>query len=108
VLDNLVANALDAAPPGTEVRLWARPGPAGWIEVHVTDEGPGMEPEQRQHAFDRFWRARATRGELGGSGLGLAIVQKLVEADGGRVELRESEAGGVDAVVLLRNRDHPG
>ena len=108
VLDNLVANALDAAPPGTEVRLWARPGPAGWIEVHVTDEGPGMEPEQRRHAFDRFWRARATRGELGGSGLGLAIVQKLVEADGGRVELRESEAGGVDAVVLLRNRDHPG
>jgi signal transduction histidine kinase len=107
VLDNLVANALDAAPPGTEVRLWARPGPAGWIEVHVTDEGPGMEPEQRRHAFDRFWRAHATRGELGGSGLGLAIVQKLVEADGGRIELRESEAGGVDAVVLLHNRDHP-
>ncbi len=36
---------------------------------------------------------------LGGSGLGLAIVHRLVTADGGRVELREADGGGVDAVV---------
>jgi signal transduction histidine kinase len=103
-LDNLVANAIDASPAGGEVRLWARRGTARRIEVHVTDEGPGMTPEQRARAFDRFWRAPGVSGSLGGSGLGLAIVQKLVEADGGSVELREAPGGGVDAVVLLRDR----
>jgi signal transduction histidine kinase len=47
------------------------------------------------HAFDRFWRAS----EKPGSGLGLAIARRLVEVDGGEIELRRSAAGGVDAVV---------
>ncbi len=99
VLDNLVSNALDAAPPGTTVIVSAARTPAG-VELHVRDAGPGLSPEQRARAFDRFWRA-GTAG--GGSGLGLAIVRKLVEVDGGEVELLESAAGGVDAVVRLRS-----
>jgi signal transduction histidine kinase len=102
-LDNLIANALDAAPAGSAVRIWvARAGAA--VEVHVTDHGPGMTVEQRSKAFDRFWRATSTRSELGGSGLGLAIVQKLVTADGGRAELRETAGGGLDAVLVLHGR----
>lgn len=98
VLDNLVANAVEASPTGGTVTLSARAvGP--WIELHVSDHGPGLTPEQRERAFDRFWRAGS--GE-GGSGLGLAIAQRLAEADEGRVELREEAAGGVDAVVRLR------
>ena len=59
----------------------------------MTDHGPGLDAaSSATHAFDRFWRATSTRGELGGSGLGLAIVQKLVTADGGRAELRETPA----------------
>jgi signal transduction histidine kinase len=104
VLDNLVANALEVAPEGSEVHLRATPGTRDTVEVHVTDEGPGMTEEQRARAFDRFWSAQAGGGELGGSGLGLAIVQKLVDADGATVELRESASGGLDAVVLLRGR----
>ena len=72
------------------------------VEVHVIDEGPGLSDEERQRAFDRFWRASREGGSLGGSGLGLAIVQKLVRADGGEVELREADGGGVDAVVRYR------
>jgi signal transduction histidine kinase len=98
VLDNLVANAVEASPTGETVTLSARAvGP--WIELHVSDHGPGLTPEQRERAFDRFWRAGS--GE-GGSGLGLAIAQRLAEADEGQVELREGAAGGVDAVVRLR------
>ena len=103
-LDNLVANAIDASPEGGTVRLWATTGPRHRIEVHVTDHGPGLTPQQRARAFDRFWRGPSASGSLGGSGLGLSIVQKLVEADGGSVELRESPGGGVDAVVLLQDR----
>jgi signal transduction histidine kinase len=98
VLDNLVANAFDAAPHGTTVTVSAVRTPTG-VELHVRDEGPGLSPDQRARAFDRFWRAGTA---VGGSGLGLAIVRRLVEADGGEVELLESPDGGVDAVVRLR------
>jgi len=98
VLDNLLANALEVSPRGGSIRLAARPS-ADWVELHVVDQGPGMAPEERAHAFDRFWRAS---GEGSGFGLGLAIVRRLVVADGGEVELREAPGGGLDAVVRLR------
>ena len=99
VLDNLVANALDHAPTGTTVTVTARTAGAR-AELHVLDDGPGMTPEQRARAFDRFWRAGSG---AGGSGLGLAIVRRLVEADEGEVELADAPGGGLDAVVRLRS-----
>jgi signal transduction histidine kinase len=99
VLDNLVANALAASPPGSTVTLSLERAQSS-VELHVRDQGPGMTVEQRSRAFDRFWRAGSGGG---GSGLGLAIVRKLVEADGGNVELAEAPGGGLDAVVRLRS-----
>jgi signal transduction histidine kinase len=102
VVDNLLANALDAAPPGSEIVLRVAADDGG-LAVHVEDAGPGRSDDERRHAFDRFWRAAsATSAQLGGSGLGLAIVKKLVVADGGDVRLQASAAGGVDAVVRFR------
>lgn len=104
ILDNYIANALELAPSGTSLTIRSGTevhGATTFTTVHVIDQGPGMTDEQREHAFDRFWRATSTRSELGGSGLGLAIVQKLAEADGGRAELRVAPGGGVDALVLL-------
>jgi signal transduction histidine kinase len=99
VLDNLIANALEVAPHGSTLTLRAvEVGEYG--ELHVIDEGPGMSAEDREHAFERFWRSRESR-PAGGSGLGLAIVQRLVHADGGEVALRPVVAGGIDAVVRL-------
>lgn len=103
-LDNLLANALEVSPTGSTISLTVTPGPDETVEVHVIDHGPGLDDDQRAHAFDRFWRATTTRSELGGSGLGLAIVQKLVTADGGRAELRETPGGGLDAVLVLQSR----
>jgi signal transduction histidine kinase len=98
VLDNLIANALEASPAGATITISAV-AIDGSVEIHVVDEGPGMSDEERAHAFDRFWRAAS---DEHGSGLGLAIVERLVAADGGRVELRPSPTGGIDAVVRLR------
>jgi signal transduction histidine kinase len=99
VVDNLVANALDAAPAGSTVRVMTR-ADGDRVAIHVVDDGPGMTREERARAFDRFWRAPGSRSaRFGGSGLGLAIVQKLVAVDGGSVRLDEAPSGGVDAVV---------
>jgi len=98
VVDNLVSNALAHAPGGSAVTLSVR-RESSWVELRVRDEGPGMTADQRARAFDRFWRAGTGPA---GSGLGLAIVRRLVEADGGEVELAAAPGGGTDAVVRLR------
>lgn len=101
VLDNLLANALDAAPGDSTIEVRLEPAPKrGRLVVHVLDEGPGMSPEDRVRAFDRFWQGPGSRG--GHSGLGLAIVQQLVHRNGGEVALEEAPGGGLDAVVTLR------
>jgi len=98
VLDNLLANALEVAPTGSDIELTAaRSGPL--VEIRIRDRGPGMSSEEIAHAFDRFWRGGA---DEAGFGLGLAIVQRLVHADGGEIELRPREGGGLEAILRLR------
>ena len=105
VLDNLLANALEAAPPGTAVVLKAcSAATPGFVELHVLDRGPGLSDEARARAFDRFWRGakRVPPDDgLGGSGLGLSIARRLVRADGGDIHLAPRPGGGTDAVVRL-------
>lgn len=100
VLDNLLSNALDVAPQGTVVRV-AASRDVDTVRLEVRDAGPGMTPEQRARAFDRFWRAGPARRDRDGFGLGLAIVGRLVGADGGTVELGDAPEGGLAVVVRL-------
>jgi two-component system sensor histidine kinase MprB len=74
---NVLDNAIKFSPPESKIHL--RSGP-GWLTV--TDQGPGLPPEERGQAFDRFWRAPTARA-LPGSGLGLAIVANTITAHGG-------------------------
>jgi signal transduction histidine kinase len=98
VLDNLLANALDHSPAGTAVTVSVRRRGAQ-VEVGVADEGSGMDADAIARAFDRFWRADGA-GE--GFGLGLAIANRLVQSDGGAVELRTRDGRGLQAIVTLR------
>jgi signal transduction histidine kinase len=99
VLDNLISNAIAVSPAWSAIRLTVLTD-AVEVELHVTDEGPGMTAEQREQAFERFWRAPASAGR--GFGLGLAIVHQLVTASGGDVRLQPGAGGrGLDAVVVL-------
>ncbi len=107
VLDNLISNAIDAAPINSTITV-AASTVGDVVELHVIDEGPGMSAPQRIEAFNRFWRLDQrpkTNGTmLGGSGLGLAISRKLVAADHGTIRLDEapSSSTGIDAVVSYR------
>ena len=99
VLDNLISNAIAVSPAWSAIRLTVITD-AAEVELHVTDEGPGMTAEQREQAFERFWRAPASAGR--GFGLGLAIVHQLVTASGGDVRLQPGAGRrGLDAVVVL-------
>ena len=87
VVSNLVGNALAFAPRGGHVtiRLALREGNA---EVSVSDDGPGIPPEDLPHVFDRYWKSRSRAG----TGLGLAIARGIVDAHGGKIRV-ESRVG---------------
>jgi len=92
VVANLVSNALrHAASPGSHVVVSAVQKP-GAVQVSVTDDGPGIAPEDLPYLFDRFWRADRTRAE--GSGLGLAIARELVRAHGGHIWVETAPGQG--------------
>jgi two-component system, OmpR family, sensor kinase len=81
VVSNLVENALRLTPRGGEVRVVTEPG-----LLRVEDTGPGLKPEDRNRAFERFYlHERYGRERPVGTGLGLAIVKELTEAMGGSV-----------------------
>jgi signal transduction histidine kinase len=61
MLDNLIANAIEATPPGKTIRLTHNLS-GDWVETHVIDEGHGMSAEDRMRAFDRFWSGTASAG----------------------------------------------
>jgi len=87
VVTNLVANALRFTPDGGTVTVQGSRSDDA-VAVRVTDTGRGMEHDEVEHAFDRFYRSANSPG----SGLGLPIARNLVEAHGGRIEI-ESQLG---------------
>ena len=68
----------------------------------MADTGGGIDPEDRAHAFERFYRADKARSrETGGYGLGLSLAQRIVEAHGGTIALEANEPRGTVALIAL-------
>jgi signal transduction histidine kinase len=100
VLDNLVENALNYSPLASTVTIeWGSDGKSA--RIVVLDEGPGIDPAEREQVFERFFRGEAARGGAPGTGLGLSVVETLAERWGGSVRLTEREERGTRAEVLL-------
>jgi len=96
---NLAINALDAVPPGGEIRVWVDrvPGkPRPWSLVAVEDTGSGMDEETVAQVFNPFF---TTKNE--GTGLGLSIVHSIVEQHGGRIDVKSRPGMGSRFVVEL-------
>ena len=96
VLDNLLANALDALSPGDHVTVSVQREPAA-VLITVADDGPGMSPSRRATALARY----AGDGSGRKAGLGLAIVARLLTTDHGSVVLEETDGGGLTVVIRL-------
>lgn len=102
VVTNLLINALKFVPAGGSVTVST--GQAdGWAELAVSDDGPGISPEDLDRVFERFYRGQQIR--TGGSGIGLAVVAALVQAHGGEVTAVNNPSGGVCLRVRLPSLD---
>jgi two-component system, OmpR family, sensor kinase len=95
-LGNVVDNALRYGAGPVRMSAIERP-PV--VELHVTDEGPGIPDSFLPRAFDRF--SRADTGRDDGSGLGLAIVQMIAQAHDGTASVRNRPTGGADVLVSI-------
>ena len=96
-VSNLIENALRNTPAGGSVTAATGPG-----RIAVRDTGPGLDPEDIPHAFERFYLYGRYRSERPvGSGLGLAIVKELVAAMDGTVDAATPPGGGAQFTVRL-------
>lgn len=98
-LDALVENALRFTSPDDAVRISCRADGA-WTVLEVADSGPGIAPEDRSRAFERFFHQNP-KGQEPGTGLGLALVQAVVTAHGGTVVADAAPEGGALLTVRL-------
>ncbi|MEB0045541.1 MULTISPECIES: ATP-binding protein [unclassified Pseudomonas] len=98
-LQNLVTNALNFSPPGSEVRVLIRPQPSGAVYISVEDAGPGID-EQDSQLLERFY----SQGNANGAGLGLAIVDMIVRKIGSSLKLYNLPQGGLCAELRLNER----
>ncbi|MGE5344764.1 MAG: sensor histidine kinase [Acidithiobacillales bacterium] len=106
VFVNLLLNALDAVGKGGRVRITtgSRHEP-GWVEVTVTDDGPGIPAHALPYIFDPFFTTKP-RGK--GTGLGLSVSLGIVRQHGGDIRVRSEPGRGTEVTVLLPAAMIPG
>jgi len=101
-LSNLVGNAIRFSPAGGTLRVSLRTG-GNRLVIDVTDEGPGIAPEERPYVFDPFYQGTAPkRPALRGTGVGLSVVRDCARAHDGTAEVVPDGERGAHIRVTLR------
>ena len=104
ILRILLDNGLRVAPRGSQIKVTVRSGPEPMLIV--SDQGPGVAPEERALIFERFKRGRETGGEAG-FGLGLAIGRELAQRMGGSLVLADGDGPGATFTLHLQSTEAP-
>lgn len=101
VISNLVGNAIKFTESGS-IRLGCSRNRDGTVQISIADTGVGIPPEYVSHIFDEFFQVRnPERDRSKGSGLGLTICKRLVDAMGGRLEVRSTPGKGTTFTLVL-------
>ncbi len=96
VFTNVLVNAIDAAPEGSDLALTSVTLPGGAWRSRLHNGGPAIPPDVLPHVFELFYSTNP-----GGTGIGLALCQRIVEEHGGTITLESSEDRGTTAAVTL-------
>ncbi|WP_354581910.1 PAS domain-containing sensor histidine kinase [Hymenobacter sp. UYP22] len=99
ILVNLLSNALKYSGENSEVAVQAQCRP-GQVIIRVRDQGVGISPEDQQHLFERFFRARSVT-NIPGTGLGLYIIARYLELMGGTIALQSQPGVGTTVTVTI-------
>ena len=107
-LRNLIDNAIRYSPEDTTVGVGLRERD-GLVQISVTDQGPGIAPDEQDRIFERFYRIDAARSRhTGGTGLGLSIVKHVVANHGGEITLWSQPGQGSTFTVRLPMLEETG
>ncbi len=99
-LINLISNALKYGRRGKYLKV-GLVCKKGWVACSVEDRGIGISKEALEHLFEKYYRDPATRRRVHGVGLGLSLVKHIMEAHGGRVEVRSTVGKGTVFTMLF-------
>lgn len=99
-LVNLISNAIKYGQKGRFIRLALVPRKQ-WIACSVEDHGQGISPEVQTHLFEKYYRDPAMSKQIRGVGLGLSLVKHIMEAHGGKVEVRSRLGRGTTFTLLF-------
>jgi two-component system sensor histidine kinase SenX3 len=107
-LNNLLANAVHYSPDNSQVGIGVVRRNS-FIEIAVTDQGIGMNKEEAERVFERFYRTDQARSRsTGGSGLGLSIVKHIVSNHGGDIRVWSSPGKGSTFTIRIPEAANSG
>ncbi|WP_142337331.1 envelope stress sensor histidine kinase HitS [Bacillus sp. AFS059628] len=102
---NLIHNSIKFTPSGGTITIQLKEHETV-VEVRIRDSGIGISEEQKQHIFERFYKADSSRNRAyGGSGLGLAIVKKVLDLHHGEIKVESEEGKGTEFIVRMPNHE---
>ncbi|HFK1763603.1 hypothetical protein AT258_10875 [Bacillus wiedmannii] len=100
---NLIHNSIKFTPSGGTIIIQLQENEK-LVEVRIRDSGIGISEKQKQHIFERFYKADSSRNRAyGGSGLGLAIVKKVLDLHQGDIKVESKEGNGTEFIVRIPN-----
>ncbi|MBT3766360.1 MAG: HAMP domain-containing histidine kinase [Rhodospirillaceae bacterium] len=101
VIDNLISNAIKFSEKGTIITVFVNTD-NGWVKIAVTDQGPGIPPDEINSLFGAFQKTSVRpTGDEKSTGLGLAIVKKIVAAHKGKIDVESKIGEGTTFTVSL-------
>lgn len=102
VIQNLLQNAMKFTQPNGFIRIYATPGDADNIAIHIEDSGIGMDADQLTHVFTRFYKVDAARStKNGGMGLGLSISKEIITTHNGDITVTSEVGKGSIFTITL-------
>ncbi len=100
IWDNIISNAIKFSPERSEIRISLQNSESS-IVFTVSDEGPGISEKEKGHIFDKFYQADSSHKQEG-NGLGLALAKKIVDLEGGEINVKNNESKGCTFTVILK------